>query len=160
MLDTGLKVLSRKFDKINVRGKEEPIEVHQIVWETSDLVTRIGHSASLVDEQTRFLSLTFQGRKIRISSADRRTFVLGRGEQSDLLCQTSLTSRIHATLEFQRGKFFLTDKSSNGTYVKTADGGNIFLRRQELILWGSGSISLGEDVEKQHPHDVIQYLCE
>ena len=160
LLDADLQDMSRQFDKTIVKGKEEEIIVHQVVWETSDDVTRIEISADKVKEETKYLALEFQGNKHLLASDDPRTFVIGRGVQSDLLCKTRLASRSHATLEFRRGNFLLTDGSSNGTFVKTDDGEDIFLRRQELMLWGSGYISLGEEISKEDPDHVIRYTCE
>ncbi len=160
MLDADLQDMSRQFDRTNVKGKEEEILVYQVVWEESDDVTRIEVVTDQDEEELRHLALTFRGETQRISSNDKRTFVIGRGVQSDLLCQTRLASRTHAMIEFRRGKFLLSDQSSNGTFVKTDDGENIFLRRQELMLWGSGYISLGEEVAKEAPEDLIHYVCE
>lgn len=160
LLDADLQDMSRQFDRTNVKGKEEEIIVYQVVWEESDDVTRIEISTDDLVEEIRYLSLDFQGNQQRIASDDHRTFVIGRGVQSDLLCKTRLASRSHATLEFRRGKFLLTDQSSNGTFVKTDDGENIFLRRQELMLWGSGYIGLGEEISKEDPDNLIRYVCE
>ncbi|MBO6558227.1 MAG: FHA domain-containing protein [Pseudomonadales bacterium] len=160
LLDADLQDMSRQFDRTNVKGKEEEIIVYQVVWEESDDVTRIEISSDDLIEEVKHLSLDFQGNQQRIASDDHRTFVIGRGVQSDLLCKTRLASRSHATLEFRRGKFILTDQSSNGTFVKTDDGENIFLRRQELMLWGSGYIGLGEEVSKEDPDNLIRYICE
>ncbi|XOV87224.1 MAG: adenylate/guanylate cyclase domain-containing protein [Pseudomonadota bacterium] len=160
LLDADLQDMSRQFDRTNVKGKEEEILVYQVVWEQSDDVTRIEVVTAQDEEEVRHLALTFRGETQRISSNDKRTFVIGRGVQSDLLCQTRLASRTHAMIEFRRGKFLLSDQSSNGTFVKTDDGENIFLRRQELMLWGSGYISLGEEVAKEDPSDLIHYVCE
>jgi hypothetical protein len=160
LLDADLQDMSRQFDKTNVKGKEEEIIVYQVVWETSDDVTRIEVSSGEQEEENKYLTIEFRGEKNRIASNDKRTFVIGRGVQSDLLCPTRLASRTHAVIEFRRGKFLLTDQSSNGTFVKTDDGENIFLRRQELMLWGSGYIGLGEEVSKEDPNDVIHYVCE
>lgn len=159
LLDSDLQDMSRQFDKTNVKGKEEEIIVHQVVWETSDDVTRIEITSQDVADETRYLALEFQGEQTRMASDDHRTFVIGRGVQCDLLCKTRLASRAHATLEFRRGKFLLSDQSSNGTYVKTDDGENIFLRRQELMLWGSGYIGLGEEVG-EGSDSAIRYICE
>ncbi|MCH8257497.1 MAG: FHA domain-containing protein, partial [Proteobacteria bacterium] len=131
-----------------------------VVWEASGDVTRIEISTVEVAEKVKYLALEFQGNQQRLASDDHRTFVIGRGVQSDLLCKTRLASRAHATLEFRRGKFLLTDQSSNGTFIRTDDGENIFLRRQELMLWGSGYIGLGEEISKEDPNDVIRYICE
>ena len=160
LLDADLQDMSRQFDRTNVKGKEEAIVVYQVVWEESDDVTRIEINTDDIEEEIKYLSLEFQNQTNRIGSDDHRTFVIGRGVQSDLMCKTRLASRTHATLEFRRGKFLLTDQSSNGTFVKTDDGENIFLRRQELMLWGSGFIGLGEEVSKEDPENVIRYVCE
>ncbi len=160
LLDPDLRDMSRQFDRTTVRGKEQEIIVYQVVWEQSDDVTRIEISDSMVEDEPRYLCLRFRGEQTRIASDDHRTFVIGRGVQSDLLCQTRLASRTHASVEFRRGKFLLTDQSSNGTFVKTDDGENIFLRRQELMLWGSGYIGLGEEVSKEDPENLIRYVCE
>lgn len=160
LLDPELQDMSRQFDRTTVKGKEQEIVVYQVVWEQSDDVTRIEISDNPEEDETRYLSLEFRGEQTRIASDDHRTFVIGRGVQSDLLCQTRLASRTHASVEFRRGKFLLTDQSSNGTFVKTDDGENIFLRRQELMLWGSGYIGLGEEVSREDPENVIRYVCE
>jgi adenylate cyclase len=160
LLDADLQDLSRQFDRTNVRGKEEQIVIYQVVWETSDDVTRIEVMTAPEDVQVKYLELVLGGQTTRIASSDNRTFVIGRGVQSDLLCQTKLASRSHAAIEFRRGKFLLTDQSSNGTYVKTDDGENIFLRRQELMLWGGGFISLGAEVSEQEEIQLIRYICE
>lgn len=160
LLAPDLQDMSRQFDRTTVKGKEQEIIVYQVVWEQSDDVTRIEINDDSEVDETRYLSLEFRGEQMRIASDDHRTFVIGRGVQSDLLCQTRLASRTHASVEFRRGKFLLTDQSSNGTFVKTDDGENIFLRRQELMLWGSGYIGLGEEVSREDPENIIRYVCE
>ena len=160
MLDTDLQDISRQFDKTNVRGKGEEIVIYQVVWETGDDVTRIEIITDTEQDEVRSLTLDFQGHKISISSNDNNSFVIGRGVQSDLMCKAKLASRVHALLEFRRGKFVLIDQSSNGTYVKPDDGEDIFLRRNELMLWGGGQIGLGEEVSKENPDDLIRYVVE
>lgn len=160
LLDADLQDISRQFDKTAVKGKEEEIIIYQVVWETSDDVTRIEISADGEAAGLSHLVIEYQDQKTSIASNDNRTFVIGRGVQSDLLCQTRLASRSHATVEFRRGKFHLSDQSSNGTFVKTDDGESIFLRRQELMLWGSGQIGLGEEVANCDQSDIIRFVCE
>jgi adenylate cyclase len=160
LLDVDLQDISRQFDKTAVKGKEEEIIIYQVVWETSDDVTRIEIVTDEQVEEVRYLTIEYQGQQTRIASNDNRTFVIGRGVQSDLLCQTRLASRSHATIEYRRGKFHLADQSSNGTFVKTDDGENIFLRRQELMLWGAGQIGLGEEVSNCAEADIIRFVCE
>jgi len=149
---------TRLFDKAAVKGKAEAMTIFQVIWENEDL-TRIEMTDAPQADEVRYLELEFNGEQTRISSEENRTFVLGRGVQSDLVINARLASRTHARIEFQRGKFQLTDQSSNGTFIKTDDGENIFLRRQGLMLWGSGKISLGEEVSESSP-DLISFHCE
>ena len=160
LLDADLQDRCRRFDKTMVKGKEEEIEIHQVDWENNEDVTRIMMLADVVKEQTKYLSLDFEGSQTRLSSTELGTFIIGRGTQSDLHCKTRMASRVHATVEFRRGKFLLTDQSSNGTFVKTDEGEAIFLRRQELLLWGSGTIALGEESAAQDASNTIRYVCE
>ena len=46
----------------------------------------------------------------------------------------------------------LIDQSTNGTFVKTPEGKEVYLRREELPLWGEGSISLGEVIAPGNAH--------
>src|SRR3546814_8119593 len=49
-------------------------------------------------------------------------FVLGRQDICDLVIDSSYASRRHATIQAVRGKVFLKDHSTNGTYVRSAAG--------------------------------------
>ena len=64
----------------------------------------------------------------------------------DLIVKGDLISRYHSKIEHRRGKFIITDQSTNGTFIKTSGGQIIFLRREEFTLFGSGFISLGRKV--------------
>lgn len=148
---------TRQFDKTTVKGKAEQIVVYQVIWQNEDL-TRIEITLSAEDLETKYLIMNFKGQETKIGSDDHRVFTLGRGVQSDLCINARLASRMHATIQFVRGKFLLTDQSSNGTFVKTDEGESIYLRRQELMLWGSGHISLGEEISGDGP-DLIRFIC-
>jgi class 3 adenylate cyclase len=159
LLPPDLQDACRIFDRTTVKGKAEEINVYQLVWESSDDVTRIEFTAAPEEKQVQFLSLFYKNQETKIQSDDHRTFVIGRGVQSDLLCQTKLASRKHAVIEFRRGKFHVLDQSSNGTFIRTDEGENISLRRQELPLWGSGFIGIGEEVALDDVSSVIRFHC-
>jgi len=145
LLSPELAESTRLFDKTQVKGKAEDIAIYQIIWENEDL-TRIEITAAPEEEEVKFLEIEFKGQANKIASDENRVFIIGRGVQNDLVVNARLASRVHARIEIRRGRFYLTDASSNGTYVKTADGDIVYLRRQEYLLWGSGLISLGEEV--------------
>jgi len=79
------------------------------------------------------------------SAGNTRVVTLGRSPESLFLIDHPQSSRRHATIEVRNGKFYLSDKSTNGTYVKLADGSQFSVRRETIPLHGKGRISLGED---------------
>jgi predicted component of type VI protein secretion system len=91
--------------------------------------------------------LTYQSQTSHLN-LDSDTINIGRGNSCELIISGDLISRFHAKISVRRGKFVLTDQSTNGTFVRTLDGQNYFLRQEELTLFGSGVISLGKNVDK------------
>ena len=77
---------------------------------------------------------------------------IGRAETCEIVVGSPLASRLHARIESRRGKFVFIDQSTNGSYVKTEDGSVVYLRREELPLWGSGEISLGSSFDEDTTH--------
>ena len=82
--------------------------------------------------------------------------VLGRGDNCDLVVNASHVSRRHARIEWRMGDFVLVDESRNGTYVTTPERENVHLRRDEIVLVGSGVIGLGAPVDADAEH-LIHY---
>lgn len=72
-----------------------------------------------------------------------------------MMVNDTFASREHIRFESRRGKFVLLDTSTNGTYVETAEG-DFYLRREELVLRGTGKISLGRELS-QNPDQFISY---
>ena len=73
--------------------------------------------------------------------------VLGRDLACELVVAGHMASRQHARIERRRDKFFLVDQSTNGTFVAFANAPEVVLRREELMLRGSGRIGFGHSVE-------------
>ncbi len=59
----------------------------------------------------------------------------------------------------RRGKFFLVDQSTNGTFVLNEAGEESFVRRDSIELIGKGIIGLGKAATPDTPL-VIRYRCE
>jgi predicted component of type VI protein secretion system len=102
--------------------------------------------------------LTYRDRSLSVNP-ERSSVVMGRSVNADLAVEETLASRQHAKIEYRRGKFFLTDQSTNGTYVRTDDGVESFLRREEAPIAGSGVISLGKPF-KQNPSEIVRFRAE
>jgi pSer/pThr/pTyr-binding forkhead associated (FHA) protein len=74
-------------------------------------------------------------------------FVIGRQDICDLIIDSTYASRRHATIQAVRGKVFLKDHSTNGTYVRSDSGEVAFVKREMVQLIGAGTIFLGREPE-------------
>ncbi len=83
---------------------------------------------------------------------------IGRGNQCDIVVRDSMASRFHARIEYRQGRFVLVDQSTNGTFVRLQDGRVLYVKHQELPLWGTGEISFGEAVRDNV--FLLQFRCE
>ncbi len=141
---------SRPFDRLRVKGRDDPVDIYMFNWEQESDVTNMATASSFTNParhyQAKTLTLTCGKNKIEIPNTTT-SFVLGRGTDCELVIQGELISRYHSKLEHRRGKFIISDQSTNGTFIKTRDGLEIFLRREELALYGEGFISLGKKVD-------------
>ena len=154
MLGEDSGVRTRWVDRTIVKGKTEPTNVHEVVWEREAL-TIMSNASDLKQAITAYMKVT-QGERVINVSIVRPTLTMGRQEHNDLVVDRHQTSRSHARIECRRGKFVLIDQSSNGTYVFPQEGEPIKLNREETYLSGKGVIGLGYAVEDGAP-DSIHY---
>jgi class 3 adenylate cyclase len=147
----------RMLDRVAVKGKREPLEIHELVWQDSDEVTMLG--TRMTDERGARLRLVCGGREQWFDGSGTGSFKLGRDATCDVVIDDLKASRQHARIERRRDKFVLVDHSSNGTYVQIAGEAEMALRREELILRGAGRVALG-----LHTADpaatVVEFFCE
>jgi len=142
------KGCAKMFDRASVKGKSSVIEIYRIIWESEEEITTIGGSSFHEEiNQSHTMTLSFEGDVHTVRSG--KTFIIGRGVQCDLSLPATLASREHVRIECRRDSFTLIDQSTNGTYVRTEDGNVVYLRREELIIWGQGVISLGSAFEDE-----------
>ncbi len=147
--------MTRLVDRMPIKGKREPINVFEVVWEegatniATDLVQAIDTEAKL--------HLRYRGEETVVDHSSSG-LTLGRGNQANLQVNDPNASRIHLKVEFSRGKFVITDISVNGTFLLTPSG-EVHLRRNEShALSGTGMISLGREVAGNK--EVVFYECE
>jgi len=145
----------RLLGPIHVKGKQEAIAVHEVVWEYSDDATVLGESKFTAEQGGHRLQLRY-GDLLCTVSEDRPTIRVGRSEESDLVVLNPVASRNHLLVELQGDNFVVRDRSTNGTYIgDAADGNGQRLHRDHQILVGSGWISLGKS--RSEPQFTIFY---
>ncbi|MFO1340566.1 MAG: adenylate/guanylate cyclase domain-containing protein [Burkholderiaceae bacterium] len=132
----------RSLDRVHLRGRAEPVEVHLMAPRNSD------NAATLME--TRFdlaepegLQLLWRDTVYRFTRSDLPVLI-GRGSACGLLIDEARVSRTHARVDWQGGGLHITDLSINGTYVRFyGDDEVLSLRRGSCTLHGSGDIGLG-----------------
>jgi hypothetical protein len=156
-----LSYKSRQYDRLRVKGKEEPLDIYLYTWEEEGDVTNMATASNLTNPlksvQPDTLNLLYEKQEIVLDQSSS-VFNIGRGKDCDLIVNGDLISRYHARIEIRRGKFLLFDQSTNGTYVRAQDDQNFFLRREDLTLFGTGMISLGKNIERAKGN-VIHFFC-
>ncbi len=149
-----LRQSAREFDKITLKGKSVPTQIFDVPWRLQDL-TQIQHNNSV--STLSCIELAHADQTVPVTTAECPAY-LGRAINSVIVVDNDPVSRRHASIQYLRGRFVLSDQSTNGTYVYPDKGETIYLRREQLPLWGSGRISLGTPADEARDH-IIFYHC-
>jgi adenylate cyclase len=163
-LNSLLKKRCRAFDLVKIKAFAKPVVLYIVSWEENMTSEATYVSTGMVKGQQAkqdetAIAVKFQGEELIVSSK-AEIFYMGRDKQIvNLWVNTRFASRRHAWIEFRRGKFVLFDHSTNGTYVKYENDRELFLKREEIPLRGSGYISLGQHVVDNNSH-VIVFSCQ
>src|SRR6185369_17861322 len=106
----------------------------------TDDATTLAAPRQRTEHKEGSLRVVYRGRTVTLP-AERRTLVLGRDATADLVVAERMASRTHCEIEQRQDKFFLTDRSANGTWLTADSGEEIVLRREEAMLRGHGFIT-------------------
>ena len=137
----------RSLDRMQLRGRVEPVHVHLLEPERrfgdTEATTFGAIAAAPVPEGIRLVWLDLN----RVYAGTSLPVVLGRSPQATYCIDDTRVSRSHARVDWHGGTFQLTDLSYNGTFVRFAnDTQSVSLRRSTCTLHGSGVITLGAPV--------------
>ena len=149
----------RSLGSVPVRGKQEDIEIYELIWQSdaTDLTIMHGQSSLVRRGPKSQLTLRYSGHDIPVEK-ERMPFMIGRGDKNDLVVQDQSVSRTHASIEYRRGKFILIDRSTNGTFLQIQDEELVFLHRDQMHLRREGIILLGQDGSDSCDH-AIHFQC-
>lgn len=148
---------TRQIMRAEFKGKQEQLDISLVVWEMDDMMsTRIGMPAfrKSPDNYDELL-LRYRDQTVKINK-ERRSVTLGRGDACDLVVMNNYASRQHMRIELRFGKFVAVDQSTNGTYVRFDDGLVTRVAREEINLYGKGSISMGQTYTDD-PVDLVEF---
>lgn len=142
-LDAGQRRRFRTLSSLQLRGRQEPVEVHRLeALRFGDTVATplCSNAPPAKDGLIRLIWLDAS----REFSGPELPAVLGRSPQAVHFIDDTRVSRSHARVEWHGGTFQVSDLSYNGTFVRFAGSEEVVaLRRGNCTLHGSGIICLG-----------------
>jgi adenylate cyclase len=140
-----------------VKGRQEELDLFQIIWRADDASSaRVGIPAYRKPEG-RPEQLVLRHRDQQFTLSERSvTATLGRSEACSIVIRDELVSERHATVEYQLGKFFVSDRSASGTYIHFSGGDTVHIAGEDTTLRGSGAIVLGRPFSEA-PAWIIEF---
>ena len=149
---------ARHLWQIQVKGRAEPVDVFEIMWNPCGDTTATISGHFMSPKVPDRLRLVYRGKEVCVTP-ERPVLSIGRDGVNELGVDDSKASRVHARIELRRDKFVLVDVSTNGTYVLGDNRIETCLRREEHILDGTGTLSLGHS-HTAGPRDCVEFYCE
>lgn len=151
----------RPVQPVSVKGKREPIALYAILKNDG------GESGADISQTICFtredaatppadnhLKLRYQSSQLSLGPDEDLT--IGREAANGLVVPSKHVSRFHARVFQRGGKFYIEDKSANGTFLVPDQQSKLRLNREDAMLFGSGLIYLGADPDRT-PSDPIHY---
>ena len=99
------------------------------------------------------------GKVVVIVNENNVRVEIGRQKSNDIQVVNNRVSRTHALIEYKDGKYYLTDQSSNGTYLLMEGRKGVTVKKKAVLLTSKGVIGPGYKVDFKSP-DAIHMLFE
>ncbi|RWH74232.1 MAG: FHA domain-containing protein [Mesorhizobium sp.] len=137
----------RLLDKMAFKGKQELFDVYTLRSDDGVPSTHVASRGTFVDRRTApppQINLVIRYEDQLRSCGNNELVTIGRSPECDIVVQRPWVSRHHATFNISNGKARLVERSSSGTFVSMRPGQEeVFVRREDILLFGSGVISPG-----------------
>ena len=135
--------MERFFDTVVLKGIASEQDIHELLWDTSLTVVPTGRAPRRARKAgTQAVELTFKDKTVRVDASQPRV-TLGRDTTCTLRLEGSAVSRLHARVNWNRGKARVEDVSTNGTCVEPKDGALKTYHHDGGQLTGHGVIRCG-----------------
>lgn len=147
------EIAFRSLGNHQVRGRDVPLHLCEILWR-GETAAMTAVAPKLADLPKPELEVRCGEQRVSMTSTTNEPVTLGRGQESALVVPAGSASRAHAKIVRRGSRFYLEDHSTNGTYILGADGNEIFVHRDQILIQGAGRIRLGESVGEPSPLDI------
>ena len=145
-LSAGSRSTLRLLDKMAFKGKQELFDVYTLGSGDRTLSTQITSRGTIIDTrsaQPPQIKLVIRYGDQLLSCRNNGFVTIGRSPECNIVVQRPWVSRHHATFTISNGKARLIERSSSGTFVSMGPDHEVFVRREDILLFGSGVISPG-----------------
>lgn len=150
-------VSAKCITKTTIKGKGGEFAIHEIVWDENDETMTLSKDITLQILFSR-LHLRFGDKDVFVDK-NNPSITLGRHEQNDFVIDDVIASRLHARINYLRGKFILVDQSTNGTYISHEGEKPVLVHQDEVVMGMRGYISLGRETRADSPL-AVHFTCE
>jgi hypothetical protein len=156
-LSPALKLGVRPLFSALLKGNFNSTAVYQVLWQPDDaLTTQINPNARHLLPSDLGSLRVFHGSRRLIVNRLHPVLAIGRGAGNEVVVHDRYVSNRHASIFLRHTNFYLEDQSSNGTFVRFANGADVHVLREELLLEGTGRVSFGRSFEETSA-DVIEF---
>ena len=155
-LPTLLRESTRDLEQLSVKGKADGVHVFEVLWRSNEELTMKAESINkMLSRHAPKLCLRYRGKALLLDEKCS-LLTLGRDLNSDMVIEDRKASRHHARIERRGDKYMLIDLSTNGTYLSPKGEKETLLRREEVLLQGTGTICFGSSVNEAQA-DFAEY---
>ncbi len=138
-----------------LKGKDQPINVYDVVWEQTDQLTCIVQIPKQNPSQNELI-LKYNDQHLKFTES---VLKIGRGQECDLVVEAPQASRFHCEIRLNgNNKFSLIDSSTNGTYI-LQNNVELLFHNETVPLHHSGLLSLGQGSKSNKEH-LIHFSIE
>jgi len=156
-LPQDLRHRARHIRRTSIKGRQAQLDLFQIGWQdgNGDGV-RIGNPAHRKPDGMEEL-LVLRHRDQQVTVGERNVSgTLGRGAGCAIVVRGDAVTDQHANVDYQLGKFFISDRSVAGTYIHFNGGDTVHIVGEDTMLRGSGRILLGRPFSED-PAGIIEF---
>ncbi|MGE0487415.1 MAG: FHA domain-containing protein [Gammaproteobacteria bacterium] len=145
-------------DTVESRADGAPLGICKLPWEDDDEATQFRATPAAAPSVSQRLWLRHGDHELCLDEANRHCRI-GRIAGNDIVTASRFTSRHHAEISLRQGRFYVADKSINGTLVAPRDGPGVHLHNEEGVLSGEGTLVFG-NAAAGDPAATVIYRCE
>lgn len=148
---------ARHIRRTSIKGRQAQLDLFQIGWRTDDGDSvRVGNPAHRRPEGlVELLVLRYRDQQLTLGE-HQISAALGRSQGCSMVIRDDAASERHATVEYQLGKFFISDRSASGTYIRFNGRDTVHIVGEDTMLRGSGTILLGRPFSDD-PAGIIEF---